>query len=257
RRFGRVHRSRGGDATRAVRRGPVPGVHDQNGPDFPPDRCGVHPAVVDYVVMVRRWYEYRARRWTGDPRHAGQQNRKVDGRSMHGAGSGYRMARVGTLRRNVGLIEPGFGNMPEETQQGSPQRYTAQLPGPPAVRTRHRVGRIFIGTEHRHQDVQMRGVLQISSGGVLRELSDRLTDWSLHLVRIRLGQDVVEVEVQQRLIDAVEVLQVGEPDQSAVAKSIGLVRGQLAPGVASQKRQRDADGCAEAAVDHRATSRPW
>jgi hypothetical protein len=61
-------------------------------------------------------------------------------------------------------------------------------------------------------------------------LGDRLTDRRLHFVRVGFGGYAVQVEIQSWLIHAVEILKIGERDESAVAKSNGLIRSQLRRG---------------------------
>jgi hypothetical protein len=58
----------------------------------------------------------------------------------------------------------------------------------------------------------------------------------------------IEVEVHLWLVHAVEVLTVRERDQPAVAKSLGLIRGQLRGRAAGREQQADA-GCECQACD--------
>src|SRR6266513_3290905 len=98
-----------------------------------------------------------------------------------------------------------------------------------STRTWHRVVRVLIivNGEQRNEHVEMRSVLDVPAGWVLSRFRHWLTNWSLHLVRIGLRLYLVEVKIQRRLINAVEVLQIGESNQPAVAKSIRLICRQL------------------------------
>jgi len=54
-----------------------------------------------------------------------------------------------------------------------------------------------------------------------------LTNRGLHVVRIGLSQDAIEIQVHGWLVDAIKVLQVSERDQAVVAKAIGLIVSEL------------------------------
>lgn len=66
----------------------------------------------------------------------------------------------------------------------------------------------------------------VTAGRVLGGFGDDLANRRLDLIGVRLRVDAVEVQIHRRLVGAVEVLQVSECDQPAVAKAIGLIRGQ-------------------------------
>ena len=66
-------------------------------------------------------------------------------------------------------------------------------------------------------------VLNASAGWVLGGFGDGLTSRRLHFIGIGLGLYSVEIQIQFRLIDTVEILQVSECDQLIVAKAIGLI----------------------------------
>jgi len=70
-------------------------------------------------------------------------------------------------------------------------------------------------------------MFDIATGWILCGFGDRLANGCLHLVRVRLRQYVIEIQVHRRLIDAIKILQVSECDQPTVAKSLSLVGRQL------------------------------
>jgi len=57
-----------------------------------------------------------------------------------------------------------------------------------------------------------------------------------------LGWDFVEIEIQSWLIDTIEVLQVREGHQPAVAKTVGLIRGELRERTAGDECRRRVNG---------------
>ena len=65
----------------------------------------------------------------------------------------------------------------------------------------------------------MRRVFEVPARRIPRRLRDCLANRRLHLIRVGLGHDPVEVQINGRLVDAVEVLQVRECDQSAIGQS--------------------------------------
>src|SRR5437016_477022 len=73
----------------------------------------------------------------------------------------------------------------------------------------------------------MRSLFDVSSSRVGCGFSDSLTNRRLHFIWIGLGQYFVKIQVQCGLIDTVEILKVSECDQSAVSKTICLIRGKL------------------------------
>src|SRR5437660_1297935 len=73
----------------------------------------------------------------------------------------------------------------------------------------------------------MRGVLNIPASGVLRWFGDCLANRYLHLVWIGLRQYPIEIQIEERLVDAVEILQISKGDQFAVTKAMSLVGCQL------------------------------
>jgi len=96
----------------------------------------------------------------------------------------------------------------------------------------------MVDRKHRHEDVQVRGVFDISAGGILCRFRNHLADRRLHFARVRLGRFVIEVQIHERLVDAVEVLEVSECDQRAITEAISLIRGQLREGVAAAEYVR-------------------
>jgi hypothetical protein len=78
-----------------VGRGPVALIEDQYGPHFPPDRCGVDPTAVDYVIMVWGRHEDRRGRRARLPQRI-QSDREVYRRGMHGACAGHGIIRIWT-----------------------------------------------------------------------------------------------------------------------------------------------------------------
>src|SRR5215472_12584449 len=129
--------------------------------------------------------------------------------------------RVGALRLDARLGLPGFGNVTEQTDQRVPQLHAAKFVGPSAVRAPHCMFRVSIFSEHRHQHVEVCGIIEATAGGVLCGFGDCLANRRLHLIRVGLRLDAVEVQIHGRLVDAVKVLQVAECDQPAVTKAVG------------------------------------
>jgi hypothetical protein len=84
-------------------------------------------------------------------------------------------------------------------------------PGLGSLRTRDCVVGVLIIVDRKHwkQYVQMRGVFDVPAGWIPCRFDQRLADRRLHLLRIRLRQDPVEIQIEGRPINAVDVLQVG------------------------------------------------
>ena len=70
-------------------------------------------------------------------------------------------------------------------------------------------------------------VLDVGTTRVFCRFGHRLADWGLHLIGIRLRQNPVEIQVHNRLVDTVKILQLGECNQSIVAEALGLISGEL------------------------------
>jgi hypothetical protein len=122
------------------------------------------------------------------------------------------MVRVRALSRNQRVRLPGFGYKAEEFYQCCAQSGAAEFSRPPAVWARHCVigTLVVINGKHWDKHIKVGRVFDVAAGWVLRRLCDWLADWSLHFVGIGLRRCSVEVQVQQRLIDTVKILQVSE-----------------------------------------------
>ena len=78
----------------------------------------------------------------------------------------------------------------------------------------------------------MRRMFYLAVSGILRRLGDRLADPYLHLVRIGLRRNTLEVQIEQ-LVDTIEVLQIRECDQLILTKSVRLI-GRQVPGIVNR-----------------------
>jgi hypothetical protein len=72
-------------------------------------------------------------------------------------------------------------------------------------------------------------MFDVTASGVFRWFGDRLANRGLHFVGIRLRRNVIEIQIEQWLIDAIKILQVRESDKLVVAETVGLIRRQLCP----------------------------
>src|SRR5262249_21027544 len=198
----------------AVWRRPIALLENQGRPDFPPDRQSVDTAVIHNMIVIWSWHKNGSGGRARGLAECDQSLRQVYRRGMHRACSRNRMVRVRTLRgdRRIHLRFPGLRDKAKKFDELCPERRSTQLGWPASVGTRHRISRVrvVVDREHRKKDVKVCGVLDVSTGWVLCRLCDRLADWRLHLVRIRLRHYVVEIQVHCRLIDAIEVLKVSE-----------------------------------------------
>jgi len=79
----------------------------------------------------------------------------------------------------------------------------------------------------------MRRMFYLAASGILRRLGDRLADPYLHLVRIGLRRNTIEVQIEHRLVDTIEVLQIRECDQPILTKSVRLI-GRQVPGIVNR-----------------------
>jgi hypothetical protein len=70
-------------------------------------------------------------------------------------------------------------------------------------------------------------VFNVSTGWIRGRFCNYLADGRLHLIWIGLRLNLIEIEIQCRLINAIKILQVSECDQAAVAKAMGLIRSKL------------------------------
>ncbi len=73
-RFGIIHRSYRRDAAASIGCRPVAWKHNQDRPDFPPDRLSIHLGIVDHVAVVR----CRHKDWGGGGATLGKQHGKID-----------------------------------------------------------------------------------------------------------------------------------------------------------------------------------
>src|SRR5437879_4291609 len=148
---------------------------------------------------------------------------------MHGACTRHGIIRVRTLRCNYGVSFPSLRHKAEKADQRGPKSGAAEFARPAPVRTGHCIGRVLIVVHRKHwyEDVQVGRVFDASAGWVLRGLSYGLANWGLHFVWVRLCQNSVEIEIHRRLIDTVEVLQVGKCHQTIVSESVGLILREL------------------------------
>ena len=78
----------------------------------------------------------------------------------------------------------------------------------------------------------MRRMFYLAGSGILRRPGDRLADPYLHLVRIGLRRNTLEVQIEQ-LVDTIEVLQIRECDQLILTKSVRLI-GRQVPGIVNR-----------------------
>jgi len=138
---------------------------------------------------------------------------------------------------------PRLRNKAKEFDQSSCQGYATGLIRPSSIWARHHISGILIlvHRKHRYKDIQMCRMFDVSTSRVFCRFGDRLTNRGLHFVGIRLRRNPVEIQVEQRLIDAIEILQVRESDKLVVAETVGLIRRQLCPGAGRHQRQARAD----------------
>jgi len=218
--FGCVHGRCRGDPAAAVRCWPVLPIHDQDRPDFPPDRPRIDGVVINHVAVVRRRHEQRAVAGLGmagipASRTEGSTEEaciaQVPGTGLFGSGRCVLMFGFASQASGPNRLISAF---PSSTPQSSPGR-------PPSGHAIACFG--FVFPEHRHQHVEVRGIIEAPAGGVLGGFGDCLANRRLHLIRVRLCQDPVEVKIHGRLVDAVEVLQVRKRDQPALAEPVGLI----------------------------------
>ena len=80
-----------------------------------------------------------------------------------------------------------------------------------------------LSTETWDEHIQVSSLIDRSASRVLGRLRDHVADWYLHLVRIGLSLDVIEIQIGQRLIDTIEILQISKRDQAPVAETISLI----------------------------------
>src|SRR5579863_4434992 len=103
---------------------------------------------------------------------------------------------------------PSFRHESEERDQGVAERRSAQFSRASSVGAGHGVIWIGVAAEHGDQYIEMRGVFNVPARRVGRGFGHYLANRRLHLIRIGLGLNRVEIEVQCRLVDAVEILEV-------------------------------------------------
>lgn len=130
---------------------------------------------------------------------------------------------------------PSLRDCTEQPNQCFSQSTSAQFPTSSAVRVRRSIVRILIVVDGQNWDqhIQMRRMFYLAVSGILRRLGDRLADPYLHLVRIGLRRNTIEVQIEHRLVDTIEVLQIRECDQLILTKSVRLI-GRQVPGIVNR-----------------------
>ena len=138
------------------------------------------------------------------------------------------------------LLE-SFRNRTEQRQQCITQRRTAQR-SLHYIRARDRVIGIlvFVRRKHRHQHIKRLSRYERIPNlprRIDRRLGSHYADGSLHLTRVRLSQYAVVIQVIEWLVDAIEILCIGEFEHLPVAETFRLIRFELPKHRSCQHRE--------------------